>query len=320
MPGIGDATARAMMDAMAGARLGSRRVHALRRRRHGARRAPRARRRCCGSSRGDEPRRRDAGRRSRATSPRFGCSTTPSCKERYDRPEPRLADLDQLRTIAAGYPTRAAFLAALALEPPSSTQDLAGGIGERRRRARPQHGPQRQGKGVEGGVRHLGGGRLVPVVARRWTSDDELEEERRLMYVALTRATERAGGDLPDARSTARAAARTTRSISSRASSTAACARRCSASSSRKPRATSGGGAGTGRRRPARVHARPLHVILSEAKDPCAAEEEFALLGAQGSFVASLLRMTQRSLRTRLAFFERAQFGFALELRPVHAV
>src|SRR5439155_13100994 len=43
--------------------------------------------------------------------------------ERYDRPEPRMADLDQLRVIAAGYPSRSAFLAAVALEPPQSTQD-----------------------------------------------------------------------------------------------------------------------------------------------------------------------------------------------------
>src|SRR5207249_9802212 len=50
--------------------------------------------------------------------------------ERYDRSEPRLADLDQLRVIAAGYPSRAAFLAALALEPPQSTQDLATGSEE----------------------------------------------------------------------------------------------------------------------------------------------------------------------------------------------
>ncbi|HEU4565264.1 MAG TPA: ATP-dependent helicase, partial [Gemmatimonadaceae bacterium] len=48
-------------------------------------------------------------------------------RERYDRPEPRLADLDQLQAIASGYPSRAAFLSELALEPPSSTQDLAGG-------------------------------------------------------------------------------------------------------------------------------------------------------------------------------------------------
>ena len=51
-------------------------------------------------------------------------------RERYDRVEPRLADLDQLQTIAGGYPSRGAFLAALALEPPQATQDLAGAGGE----------------------------------------------------------------------------------------------------------------------------------------------------------------------------------------------
>src|SRR5690348_9456377 len=48
-------------------------------------------------------------------------------REKYDRVDPRMADLDQLETIAGGYPDRSAFLAAIALEPPSSTQDLAGG-------------------------------------------------------------------------------------------------------------------------------------------------------------------------------------------------
>src|SRR5205823_10845457 len=48
-------------------------------------------------------------------------------KERYDRPDPRLADLDQLRNIATGYPNRDTFLSTLALEPPQSTQDLADG-------------------------------------------------------------------------------------------------------------------------------------------------------------------------------------------------
>jgi len=45
----------------------------------------------------------------------------------YDDAPPRLADLDQLEIIAAGYPDRATFLAALALEPPAATQDLAVG-------------------------------------------------------------------------------------------------------------------------------------------------------------------------------------------------
>src|SRR4029078_2476657 len=47
--------------------------------------------------------------------------------ERYDNAQPRLAALAQLRVIAAGSQSRSAFLAALALEPPQNTQDLASG-------------------------------------------------------------------------------------------------------------------------------------------------------------------------------------------------
>ena len=50
-------------------------------------------------------------------------------RDRYDKAEPRISDLDQLQTIAAGYPDRAAFLSALALEPPQASQDLAGAAG-----------------------------------------------------------------------------------------------------------------------------------------------------------------------------------------------
>src|SRR5690606_40869320 len=49
----------------------------------------------------------------------------PILRERFDNADPRLADLEQLQAIAGGYPDRAAFLAAIALEPPQSTQDLA---------------------------------------------------------------------------------------------------------------------------------------------------------------------------------------------------
>src|SRR5204863_7929958 len=39
-------------------------------------------------------------------------------RDKYDRPEPRLADLDQLRAIASGFPNRSTFLSTIALEPP----------------------------------------------------------------------------------------------------------------------------------------------------------------------------------------------------------
>ena len=107
--------------------------------------------------------------------------------ERYDRSEPRLADLDQLHVIAAGYPNRSAFLAALALEPPSNTQDLAGS------------GESEDDALVISTV-HSAKGKEWDAVFVIWAVDgwfpssrsaenhEELEEERRLMYVALTRA------------------------------------------------------------------------------------------------------------------------------------
>ena len=108
-------------------------------------------------------------------------------KEKYDRPEARLADLDQLRTIAASYPSRSAFLAALALDPPSSTQDLAGGS-------------ESESDALVLSTVHSAKGKEWKAVFLIWAVDgwfpssraveepDELEEERRLMYVALTRA------------------------------------------------------------------------------------------------------------------------------------
>jgi DNA helicase-2/ATP-dependent DNA helicase PcrA len=107
--------------------------------------------------------------------------------ERYDRSEPRLADLDQLRVIAAGYPGRAAFLAAIALEPPQNTQDLAGG------------GEDEDDALVISTV-HSAKGKEWDAVFVIWAVDgwfpssrsiddeNQLEEERRLMYVAMTRA------------------------------------------------------------------------------------------------------------------------------------
>ncbi|MES2177901.1 MAG: ATP-dependent helicase [Gemmatimonadota bacterium] len=108
-------------------------------------------------------------------------------KEKYDSPEARLADLDQLRTIAAGYPSRSNFLAALALDPPSSTQDLAGGS-------------ESEDDALVLSTVHSAKGKEWKAVFIIWAVDgwfpssraiedtDELEEERRLMYVALTRA------------------------------------------------------------------------------------------------------------------------------------
>jgi DNA helicase-2/ATP-dependent DNA helicase PcrA len=110
-------------------------------------------------------------------------------RERFDNPEPRLADLEQLQTIAGGYPDRAGFLSAIALEPPQSTQDLADGS---------DHGEEDDALVLS--TTHSAKGREWDAVFVIWAVDgwfplarssgnpDDLEEERRLMYVALTRA------------------------------------------------------------------------------------------------------------------------------------
>ena len=109
-------------------------------------------------------------------------------RERYDKVEPRLADLDQLQTIAAGYPDRATFLSALALEPPQATQDL------------PTGSSREENDCLVLSTAHSAKGKEWDAVfviwavdgwfpsARCLNSEEETEEERRLMYVALTRA------------------------------------------------------------------------------------------------------------------------------------
>jgi DNA helicase II / ATP-dependent DNA helicase PcrA len=109
-------------------------------------------------------------------------------RERYDKAEPRLSDLDQLQHIAAGYPDRAAFLSALALEPPQATQDLAGATG------------QEDDDCLILSTAHSAKGKEWDAVFIIWAVDgwfpsarclgtpEETDEERRLMYVAMTRA------------------------------------------------------------------------------------------------------------------------------------
>jgi DNA helicase-2/ATP-dependent DNA helicase PcrA len=108
-------------------------------------------------------------------------------REKYDKPEPRLADLDQLQTIAAGFPSRAAFLSALALEPPSATQDLATGSGGEDDLLVLSTAHSAKGKEWDAVFVIWAVDGFFPS-SRALDDDDETEEERRLMYVALTRA------------------------------------------------------------------------------------------------------------------------------------
>jgi DNA helicase-2/ATP-dependent DNA helicase PcrA len=111
----------------------------------------------------------------------------PVLRRRYDAPEPRLRDLEQLATLAAGFPTRERFVTDLTLDPPVSTSDLAGPplLDEDYLVLSTVH----SAKGGEWDVVHL-----IHAADGMFPSDmatggeEEIEEERRLFYVALTRA------------------------------------------------------------------------------------------------------------------------------------
>ncbi len=108
-------------------------------------------------------------------------------REKYDKAEPRLADLDQLQTIAAGYPDRSTFLSALALEPPQASQDLAGASREDDDCLVLSTAHSAKGKEWDAVFVIWAVDGWFPS-ARCLDSDEEIDEERRLMYVAMTRA------------------------------------------------------------------------------------------------------------------------------------
>jgi ATP-dependent DNA helicase UvrD/PcrA len=111
----------------------------------------------------------------------------PMLARKYDAPGPRANDLEQLALLARGYESRGRFLAELTLDPPASTADLAG----------PPHldddylilSTIHSAKGLEWDVVHVIHASDGNIPSDMATGDDEeLEEERRLLYVALTRA------------------------------------------------------------------------------------------------------------------------------------
>lgn len=111
----------------------------------------------------------------------------PLLRATYDDSHVRLADLDQLETIAAGYETRQSLLDALALEPPSNTQDLA--VGADGDSDALILSTAHSSKGKEWDVVfviHAADG--VFPMARAAGDEAQVEEERRLLYVAMTRA------------------------------------------------------------------------------------------------------------------------------------
>jgi DNA helicase-2/ATP-dependent DNA helicase PcrA len=111
----------------------------------------------------------------------------PILKEQYDDYPKRIRDLDHLHTIAEGYPEVDAFLSDLALEPPDgSAVDV--------------EAPDRDDERMVLSTIHSAKGLEWQCVFVIWVVDgkfpsiysfvteDELEEERRLFYVAVTRA------------------------------------------------------------------------------------------------------------------------------------
>jgi len=111
----------------------------------------------------------------------------PLLRRRYDDAEPRLRDLEQLEQVAAGFSTRAAFVADLTIDPPASTADLARAplLDEDYLVLSTIH----SAKGGEWDVVHVIHAADGMIPSDMATGDDEqIDEERRLFYVALTRA------------------------------------------------------------------------------------------------------------------------------------
>lgn len=107
--------------------------------------------------------------------------------KRYDNARVRLHDLESLERVAGGYADRQSFLSDLALDPPSATSDLAG----------PPHRDEdwmtlstiHSAKGCEWDVVfviHASDGCIPSDMATG--TPEEIEEELRLLYVAMTRA------------------------------------------------------------------------------------------------------------------------------------
>jgi DNA helicase-2/ATP-dependent DNA helicase PcrA len=111
----------------------------------------------------------------------------PHLERRYPDAVVRAGDLDQLQRIATGYPTRTRFLTDLTLDPPSATSDEAGKplLDEDYLILSTIHSAKGQEwKAVF--VLNVVDGCIPSDMATG--SVEEIEEERRLLYVAMTRA------------------------------------------------------------------------------------------------------------------------------------
>lgn len=111
----------------------------------------------------------------------------PILEKRYDQAVVRARDLEQLEQISSNFRSRQQMLTDLTLDPPASTQDLAGPplLEEDYLILSTIH----SAKGCEWDcvyVIHAADGNIPSDMSTG--SEDQIEEERRLFYVALTRA------------------------------------------------------------------------------------------------------------------------------------
>ncbi|MBL8849762.1 MAG: ATP-dependent helicase [Planctomycetaceae bacterium] len=114
----------------------------------------------------------------------------PLVEQHYDNVRARLKDLEQLELVSGRFSDRMQFITEMTLDPPSSTQDLAGDplLDEDYLILSTIH----SAKGLEWNsvyVIHAADGNIPSDMATG--NPDEIEEERRLLYVALTRAKDR---------------------------------------------------------------------------------------------------------------------------------
>ncbi len=111
----------------------------------------------------------------------------PLLERKYDDSSNRLRDLEQLEIVSGRFRDRAQFITEMSLDPPTSTQDLAGDplLDEDYLNLSTIH----SAKGLEWEsvyVIHAADGNIPSDMAT--DSPEQIEEERRLFYVALTRA------------------------------------------------------------------------------------------------------------------------------------
>ncbi|HMK93541.1 MAG TPA: 3'-5' exonuclease, partial [Thermoleophilia bacterium] len=111
----------------------------------------------------------------------------PLLERRYDNLAARRRDLEQLEAVASRAPDRSRFLSDLALDPPAYTQELAGPplLDDDYLVLSTMH----SAKGLEFDVVyviHAADGNIPSDMATG--SPEEIDEERRLFYVACTRA------------------------------------------------------------------------------------------------------------------------------------